>query len=197
MIQRLGEMSNTHTRCSCNHVYCNLCITSLLWLRCGTMPTHTDTHTHTHTHKKKKKLCRIPIHSICTGKCCDSQEGLGVENDTPETSIYRLKAVVVHSQECMKMDECYDLRCVDFLPLFLAQTFVASLVSSAFFFGFPQNPCHPFTGSKRRGFGSMILPSGRWVKKAESQIERNEIIHFWLDSFWRKLKPFSIQWGMN
>ena len=92
--------------------------------------THTDTHT--------QNLCRIPIHSICTGKCCDSQEGLGVENDTPETSIYRLKAVVVHSQECMKMDECYDLRCVDFLPLFLAQTFVASLVSSAFFLASPK-----------------------------------------------------------
>ena len=60
----------------------------------------------------------------------------------------------------MKMDECYDLRCVAFLPTFLAQTFVASLVSSVFFAS-PKIRAIHLLEAKKRGFGSMILPSGR------------------------------------
>ena len=76
--------------------------------------------------------------------------------------------------------------------LLLAQTFVASLVSSVFFLLPPKSVLSISWKPKKGGFGSMILPSGRckdqkgWTKILDMR-EGNH--HFWLDIVRRKLKP--------
>ena len=192
MISAVGwDEQHTHTHCSCNGVYNNLCIISLPWLRCCTMPKPTKSLQNSHSQCMQGPLLRTTfchVFRVCiqwiTGKCCDSQEGLEVENHSPE-NIYRLKAVVSSHGGVWRW-----MNAMTCDVLLLAQTFVASLVSSVFFC-FPPNPCYPFLGSQKKG------GSDPWfyhqavvrIKKAELRFLKERNHHFWLDIVRRKLKP--------
>lgn len=156
---RVRWATHTHTHTAhvmvCICVYNNLCIISLLWLRCCTMPKPTKSLQNSHSQCMQGPLLRTTfchVFRVCiqwiTGKCCDSQEGLEVENHSPE-NIYRLKTVVSSHGSVWRWMNAMTCDVLLFFHFFGSNICCKS--SELGFFCFPQNPCYPFIGSQKKG----------------------------------------------